>query len=210
LKQLHAISTGNQEISEFLEKMKQIHMHLDYIHLRERGWTAQDYLRVIEKLHKMGVKLNKIIINDRVDVAIVTKVGGVQLPSHSIDVTKVKHHFSTIRIGCSVHSVEEAIQREEDGADYLLYGHIFSTKSKANVAPRGLKSLRNVVRNVKIPVIAIGGITPQNVKSVIDVGATGIAAMTGIFLAKDAKRTVIEYRKFLDAGNGGNLDEITS
>lgn len=195
---LHIISTGKQTKDEFIEKVKKIYSHVDYIHLRERNWTAKDHIFVIEQLVADGVPQEKIIINDRVDIAVTQSVGGVQLTSHSIDVGDVKKFFPSLHIGCSVHSVEEALEKEERGADFLIYGHIFETSSKMGLAPRGLKSLHKITSSVKLPVIAIGGITPNNLPSVLREGACGIAVLSGILLEKDTISAALKYREKLD------------
>src|SRR5699024_12188233 len=87
---------------------------------RESNLTAREYITVIDQLCKRGIPREKIIVNDRVDVAKVTDVGGVQLTSHSIDVQDVKQLFPELYIGCSVHSVKEAIASEKGGANILI------------------------------------------------------------------------------------------
>ena len=200
MKQLHIISTGQQTVHEFIEKISLIHPYIDFIHLREKNWTAQTYLYCIHKLTStVGVARDKIIVNDRVDIAAITKVFGVQLPGHSIPVSHVKSHFPNLQVGCSVHSVDEAIKKEEAGANMLLYGHVFATNSKAGTSPRGVAQLRELLKNVNIPVIAIGGIIPNNVEKVIDTGASGIAVLSGILLSENPQKAVWEYRKKLDS-----------
>lgn len=198
LKQLHVISTGEQSIHIFIEKVKQIHSYVDFIHLRERSWTAEDHITVIEQLYEAGVHRQKIIVNDRIDIAVITNVSGVQLATHSIDVAEVKRNFPDLHVGCSIHSTKEAIAKEKAGANFLIFGHIFETNSKAGLPPRGLQKLQRVVNNVTISVIAIGGIAPNNVELVTQTGASGIAVMSGILLADDIKSAVLQYRKELD------------
>src|SRR5699024_112986 len=84
---------------------------------------------------------------------------------------------------------------EEAGADYLIYGHIFKTKSKIGKSPKGLNKLKEVINQTELPIIAIGGIKPNNVKEVFDVGADGIAVLSGILLAKNVKNQSYEYYK---------------
>ena len=202
MKQLHIISTGEQTINEFIEKVTDIHSFVNFIHLRESNWTAREYITVIDQLCKRGVPREKIIVNDRVDVAKVADVGGVQLTSHSIDVQDVKQLFPNLSIGCSVHSVKDAIASEKGGANFLIYGHIFETASKPGLPPRGLHRLKQVVKSVTIPVIAIGGITPDNAERVIRTNVSGIAVMSGILLAEDVKNTVRKYQKKLVESKG--------
>lgn len=196
-KQLHVISTGQQSIQTLMHIISEIHPYIDYIHLRERKWPAMKLMTAVQTLHTNGVPLSKIIINDRVDIAYVMNVKGVQLAHHSIDVVLVKQLFPTLDVGRSVHDLSEAKQAEVDGANMLMYGHIFPTLSKPGLTPRGLSNLQHITNHVHIPVIAIGGITPENTPSVIQSGATGIAVLSGILLAEDPLRQVKAYRQAL-------------
>lgn len=200
-KQLHVISTGKQSEEEFVKKIVAIDPWVDFIHLRERQWTAQQHIDVIRKLMASGIRSQKIIINDRVDVASMMQVGGVQLASHSIDASVVRSTHPSLQIGCSIHDEEEAVMKERAGADYILFGHVFSTFSKPGIPPRGVAKLQLVVRRVSIPVIAIGGITPEYVQDVLPAGAQGIAVLSGVLLANDARQAAQQYRHALDGGD---------
>src|SRR5699024_2669943 len=101
--------------------------------------------------------------NDRVDVAQVTNVYGVQLPYHGLNISDVRTHFPKLRVSSSAHSAEEAKQQEQEGAHNVLFGHVFATPSKQGVPPKGLEALARTVESVNIPVIAIGGVTPEKI-----------------------------------------------
>lgn len=198
-KELHVISTGKQSAQTLALIMKQIHPYIDYIHVRERSWTAIELMLAIDALLNNGVPPSKIIINDRIDVAQAMKVSGVQLAYHSMLVQTVRQTFPKLMIGRSIHGIDEAKQAEQDGADRLMYGHIFPTSSKPNLKPRGLGNLQQIVHEVNIPVIAIGGMTPENVSSVLQTGAAGVAVLSGILLAEDPVTQVKRYRKQIDS-----------
>lgn len=83
-------------------------------------------------------------------------------------------------IGVSVHSAEEAVMGERMGAGYVTAGHVFLTECKKGLPARGLPFLRSVCESVRIPVYAIGGITPDRVNDVLDAGAAGFCVMSGI------------------------------
>lgn len=146
-------------------------------------------------LIKIGVPLRKIIVNDRIDIAHIMGCYGVQLATHSIDASLVKNKFEHLSIGCSVHSILEAIEKEKAGAHYLLYGHIFETESKQNLRPKGLTALSEMVKAVNIPVIAIGGIKPTNIFDTFQTGVKGVAVLSGVLLAHDPLAMVKKYRK---------------
>ncbi len=199
LNDLHIVSTGLQNKEELIEKLIAVSAHVDFVHLRERSWSAREHIEVIDQLVQEGLPREKIIINDRIDLAVTECLGGVQLTSHSIPIQKVKKHFPHLKIGCSVHSVDEAISQEKLGADYLIYGHIFETNSKAGTPPRGLLAFQHLASSVNIPVIAIGGIKPSNIQSVMEMGASGIAVLSGILLENDSLNAALKYREKLKA-----------
>ncbi|QOR67366.1 thiazole tautomerase TenI [Cytobacillus suaedae] len=192
-KELHIISTGQQPIKEFVSIIASIHHYVDYIHIREKTRTAKEIIDTVTYLTENNIPLSKIIINDRVDVATVTRVAGVQLGYTSLDVQSVKSRFPELKIGCSIHSKEEVVTAKKNGANFCLFGHIYSTKSKPGVAPRGITGLKDVVNATTLPVIAIGGIQPQNTLDVIKAGAAGIAVLSGVLLASNPLGAVKEY-----------------
>jgi thiazole tautomerase (transcriptional regulator TenI) len=198
-KRLHIISTGQQSIKTFVHIVRQVHEYADIIQIREKQWTAKGLSEVINALIVSGVPRDKIIVNDRVDVAHIMNTGGVQLGYQSAACHLVRRSFENMKIGCSVHALKGAIAAEKEGASYLLYGHIFPTASKPGLTPWGPKKIREITEQVKIPVIAIGGITPTNTAEVLAAGASGIAVLSGILLADDPIRAARQYRHALDA-----------
>lgn len=195
--QIHLISTGQQSPELFVNCVSSLSNQFDYIHIREKSWSAEVILDVINQLNRNGIPREKIIVNDRVDVAVTEHLGGVQLTSHSIPIEKVKLNFPQLQMGCSVHEKEEAIRKEQAGAHYLLYGHIFETSSKVGKAPKGVVALAEIIASVNIPVIAIGGIHPKNVPSIMAAGASGIAILSGVLLAKDPLVNLMAYKNMM-------------
>ncbi|WP_429372899.1 thiamine phosphate synthase [Paenibacillus sp. DS2015] len=201
-RELHIISNGQNELERFVWIAERTHTYVTAFHLREKFSTAATLWHGVMALKAGGVPIHKVIINDRVDVAWAAQTGGVQLAYHSLQVQEVRRSFPGLRIGCSVHSVEEADDMSKYGADFLLYGHIFASNSKLNQEPRGIALLKEVVDRVQVPIIAIGGIQPEHVQQVIGTGATGIAILSGITSAPDPIQAVKDYRRELDAGGG--------
>jgi thiazole tautomerase (transcriptional regulator TenI) len=195
--ELHIISNGKQSLDAFARIAGAIHPHVDAFHLREKSKSARELWQGIELLGRFGVPLDKIIVNDRVDVAWAAGARAVQLAYHSLDVALVKQAFPGLRIGCSVHSLEEAKRAEVQGADFLIYGHIFSTESKPGIEPRGITALERLAGGVAIPVIAIGGIKPNQATQVLDAGAAGVAVMSGVVEAVDPLAAAREYEQGL-------------
>jgi len=177
--QLHLLTTGKQRPDVLEHLLPELAATVDRIHLREPLWSAKELVACIETLVRRGVKTGQLIVHDRLDVAVVTGTG-VQLTTRSIPTDRVRSRFPELVIGQSVHSLTEALAAEQGGADYVLYGHIFETGSKPGVPPRGLDALKQVVDWTSIPVIAIGGIKPDNLQDVMATGCSGGAVLSGI------------------------------
>ncbi|QHE54368.1 thiazole tautomerase TenI [Pontibacillus sp. HMF3514] len=193
--EFHLVSNGRMDLNEFSKIAGQLAPYVDCIHLREKRRSAQEITSAVKRLKGESVPSENIIVNDRVDIACVEGVRGVQLAYHSIGPREVRKHFPQMLIGKSVHSLMEAQEAEKDGADYVLFGHIFSSNSKPGLEPKGMEALKNVVDAISIPVIAIGGITPQNVHEIRRTGAKGVAVMSGLLDAQDPIQVAQEYRK---------------
>lgn len=196
--ELHLISTGEQSGKQLVEKVKNIHGEVDYIHLREKNWSEIELKDTIQHLIDTGVPKEKIILNTFASIANDYKLKGVQIPSYQNDLSQVRAKFPHLTIGCSVHSVEEAINKEIEGADFLIFGHVFPSASKRGKLPRGLDALQRVVAHVDIPVIAIGGITPERMKEVMQTGVGGIAVLSGILKAEDVGHAANQYSQALE------------
>lgn len=196
-KQLHVISDGKLSLEAFAEIAGEVEPFADRFHLREKHRTSRELYEGVKLLCNEGIPIHKIVINDRVDVAWACKTGA-HLAFHSLPVRVVKTHFLDMPIGCSVHSSEEAEEAAKQGADYILFGHIFETDSKKGIPPRGTGSLEALKKAVEIPVMAIGGIKPEKVPEVLEAGADGIAVMSGILQAKDPAEAAKLFSKKLN------------
>jgi thiamine-phosphate pyrophosphorylase len=139
-----------------------------------------------------------LIVNDRVDVALATGADGVQRTGGSLPVDDIRAIAAgRLRVGASVHSLEDAVDAEARGADWVVFGPIYDTPSKRPFgAPQGLDALAKVTGRLRIPVLAIGGITPDRVREVRDAGAHGVAAIAAI-LAQPSPADAV--RRFLSA-----------
>ncbi|GAX89896.1 thiamine phosphate synthase [Effusibacillus lacus] len=181
--QLHMITDGMRQADELgLIVEKALRGGADTIQLRYKSAPALD-------LYSLGQRIKPIVdsfganllINDRIDVALALDADGVHLAGKSLPVDVTRHITGErFLLGCSVHSVEEARTAEQKGASYITFGHIFPTSSKPGLPPQGIEGLRKVVESVEIPVLAIGGITIQNIDQVLSTGCAGIAAIGAI------------------------------
>jgi thiamine-phosphate pyrophosphorylase len=147
----------------------------------------------------------RIIVNDRLDVALAADAGGVHLGESSLPVAAVntwrreneltETSAREFLIGASCHSVEAVRAAERDGADYVIFGPVFSTPSKEKFgAPQGINRLAEASKAVRIPVLGIGGITPENARECLDAGAAGVAAIRMFSEARDLAALVARLR----------------
>lgn len=177
---------------------------VDWIQLREKDFSGRQLSELASEAVRRAAGLSAILVNDRLDVALGVKAAGVHLGEQGLPVGEVKRFVREGRaakdflIGASVHSVEAAKKAEEDGANYVIFGPVFATPSKASFgAPQGLLSLGEVCAVVKIPVLAIGGISKENARDCLNAGASGIAAIRLFQEANDLPAVVKQLRSGL-------------
>jgi len=204
--QLHIITDGQRHVDELkLIVGKAVQGGADVIQLRYKSAPALDLYRlgqaILPLIHEVG---SRLLINDRVDVALALDAAGVHLAAKSLPVPAVRHLLRANArtehlIGCSVHSVEEAQEAERLGASYVTYGHIFATNSKPGLPPRGIDLLRQVVESVNIPVLAIGGITRDNIDEVLTTGVAGIAVIGAVMADQDPEQAARQLREKMDS-----------
>lgn len=190
--ELHVISDGYMSLSQFADIAQRIHPYVNAIHIREKQKTALEIWDGVQLLLRSGVPAAKITVNDRMDVAWASGIGGVHLANHSIPLQHLRRLPHELRIGKSVHSVEEAEACARAGADYIFFGHVFDSDSKPGVLPRGLSQLQKVAAAVAAPVIAIGGIGLDQMDEVLDHGARGIAVIRSILNAENPEQMAME------------------
>jgi thiamine-phosphate pyrophosphorylase len=164
---------------------------VDWIQIREKDLSGKDCAQLTHSA--IGRSANsaasrvtpaKIAVNDRLDIALSEGASGVHLSERGLPISHTKRLVNSLgrsrefRVGKSCHSLEAAKSAEKSGADYIFFGPIFATPSKAAYGPsQGLEHLARVCRAVSIPVIAIGGITLANCPACLAAGASGIAAI---------------------------------
>jgi thiamine-phosphate pyrophosphorylase len=178
---------------------------IDWIQIREKDMPARDLLDLASAAMSAVAGVSgsraRIIVNDRLDVALAARASGVHLGESSMPVAAVSEWRAgggaprEFLIGASCHSLESALAAERDGADYIFFGPIFATPSKAALgAPQGLGRLMEVCSKVRIPVLAIGGVTTENARDCVSSGAAGIAAIRMFQQAQDLPALVSHFR----------------
>jgi thiamine-phosphate pyrophosphorylase len=155
--------------------------------LREKDLPPRELYPLAQEMRQLTQSYGaRLLINDRVDVALAVNADGVHLTTASLPASIARQLLGPDRlIGVSTHNVAEA-QAAERGADFLVFGPIFFTPSKAPYGqPVGLDALRAVRAAVELPVLAIGGIKKANIDQVLAAGANGIAVISAIIAADD-------------------------
>ncbi|HDZ62098.1 MAG TPA: thiamine phosphate synthase [Nitrospirae bacterium] len=179
------------------------------IQLREKDMGTRELLKLAYKMREYTNKYNaRLFINDRVDIALAVEADGVHLTQNSIPVDAVRkavnasrftRHTSRLLIGVSTHSLKEARQAEINGADFITFGPVYKTPSKLKYGdPVGTDRLKRAVRQISIPVFAIGGVKGRNISELKRSGAHGIAMISGIFEADNIKEKAKEIINLLE------------
>jgi len=169
------------------------------LQLREKDITSREFYHLALQLREL-TKAYRIpfIINDRVDIALAVDADGVHVGQEDLPADVVRRIIGKEKIlGVSAKTVEEAIKAEEDGADYLGVGAIFPSPTKPSSEAIGLEGLKIIKSKVKIPVVAIGGITKDNAGEVIASGADGISCISAVFCGNIAEN-VRALKKVVD------------
>ena len=162
------------------------------IQLREKDLGNDALLQLAQPISELCKTNNaNLFINTHVQVAIDVGAAGVHLP----ELEEVKAQSDNdFLIGCSIHSVEAAKKREAEGADFVTCSPIYPTTDKPGYGPAvGVANLEKLVKQVKLPVFALGGVTPARVRACLEAGASGVAVMSGIMSPTDSAQRAKDY-----------------
>ena len=156
------------------------------VQLREKGMEAGALLALARRLREVTAGRALLLVNDRADVAVACDADGVQLGEGGLPVAAARAIVGPSRIvGRSVHDADGAARAEAEGADLLIVGTIFPSRSHPGEAVAGVGLLAEVRRRVSVPVLAIGGVTTENVAEAVGAGAHGAAVISAILGAND-------------------------
>jgi thiamine-phosphate pyrophosphorylase len=172
------------------------------IQLRERDLCAKDLLTLASEIQQlMEPHKGRLLINDRLDVALSLEEAGIHLRSNSLPVGIVRRLLNPLRLlGASAHSVAEALEVEANGADYVVLGPVYDTPSKRLFGPPlGLPILEEAARAVRLPIFAIGGVTAGRARELRRAGAFGAAVITAILCADDVEVATTELLEAVNA-----------
>ncbi len=161
------------------------------IQVREKDLPVRELLALSQELRALTKEFNaKLFINDHVDVAVAVDADGIHLGHQSMPASAARKIVGKkMMIGVSTHTVDEARAAESEGADFVTFGPIYETPSKAHLGgPLGLEPLREARRAVDIPIFGLGGIKGKNIGHVLWAGAYGIGMISAIFGADDIRK----------------------
>jgi thiamine-phosphate diphosphorylase len=130
-----------------------------------------------EAMKLVGSSPVPVVISSRADLAVACDAAGVHLPERDIATADARKLVGKRLVGRSVHSLEGAAAAESEGADYVIFGPVWASASHPGVAPVGVEALATVSRSVRIPVLAIGGVTDERIAECHAAGAAGYAAI---------------------------------
>lgn len=164
------------------------------IQLRDKTLSTQELYAVAVALRALTLGFGTLlIINDRVDIALAVDADGVHLGQTDLPISVARKILGPNKlIGGTASTLEEALAVAAAGADYIGFGHIFPTSSKEKpTPPKGVEMLRQVVQAVHLPVMAIGGITVENAKQVLDAGAASVAVISAVAKAPSPRHAAL-------------------
>ena len=185
------IAVTNRRLSQrpFLEQIKRVcQLRPEAVILREKDLSETEYAKLAEEVYNITTSYDvRLIIHTYINVARELGINTVHMSLHNMREYRKEfidnvNKTNNIKTGCSIHSVEEAVEARNMGASYITAGHVYATDCKKGLAPRGLDSLKNVFDSVDIPVYAIGGIDIDDGrrKEVKKYGAAGSCIMSGM------------------------------
>lgn len=167
------------------------------IQLREKDLSKKIIFKEALRIRELTNRVRAtFIINDYIDVALTVNADGIHLGQDDMPLKEARGIMGKGKIiGISTHSLNQAIKAQEGGADYIGFGPMYHTTTKDAGRPKGVRALRTVRKNIHIPIVAIGGITWENVNEVLDAGADAAAVGSGIL----SGRIKVNVKKFMEA-----------
>jgi thiamine-phosphate pyrophosphorylase len=170
------------------------------IQLRDKELSGKDLLHTANQMRKLCCERNVLfIVNDRIDIALASGAHGVHVGQSDIPPGVVRSLVGDgLIVGVSAKTEDQAKQAVAEGADYLGAGAVFPTSSKQDVRILGLDGLKRVVEATDLPVVAIGGVSEENISTVLKTGVCGAALISSVIGAPDIQKRTRNIREILD------------
>lgn len=171
-----------------------------FVQLREKELDKESFLKEAEEIRKICKKYQvPFVVNDNVDIALAADADGVHVGQSDMETKDVRSKLGPDKIiGVSIQTVEQALLAQKHGADYLGAGAVFPTSSKADASEVSLETLKAICEAVDIPVIAIGGISTDNVRDLSRNGLCGVAVISAVFAEKDIEEAARKLKKLVE------------
>ena len=182
--------TGGRELLQVIGEALEGGVRM--VQLREKDLSGKALYALAMQVRKLTSSYGaKLLINDRIDIAMAVNADGVHLPSNSFTPKDARNLLGRERlIGVSSHSEEEAVRAEKEGADFISFSPVYYTASKAAYGkPQGIERLKAVCNKIDLPLFALGGIVAENISDVMSTGAYGVAMISALVAADDVKKS---------------------
>ena len=192
--------TERKRLSEVTRAM--IEGGVDVIQLRGKNESVPELARFARELHEITASASvPFVVNDYPEIARDVPVEGVHVgqDDHSVAEARQTAGRRPVLVGKSTHSLDQAIAAANEGADYIGFGPLFATPTKPDYVPIGLDSIREVHREVTLPIFCIGGIKLQNLPDVVAAGAKRVVIVSGLLQAGDIADYAVSCKKLLTA-----------
>jgi len=199
---LYLVTNRYQDsLENFLEKVETAcRSGVTIVQLREKNLTTNQYYQLAKEVKEITDAYQvPLIIDDRLDVCLAVDAAGLHIGDDELPISVARQVLGPEKIlGVTAKTVERALEAEESGADYLGTGAIFPTTTKENAPITLISTLKTICQRVAIPVVAIGGLTSENIDQLIDTGIAGVAVVRDLMQAEDIEAKTKAFLTKLD------------
>ena len=199
---LYLVTNRYQDsLESFLEKVEiACHSGVTLVQLREKNLTTNQYYKLAKQVKEITDAYQvPLIIDDRLDVCLAVDAAGLHIGDDELPVSVARQVLGPDKIlGVTAKTVKRALEAEEGGADYLGTGAIFPTTTKENAPITLISTLKTICQRVAIPVVAIGGLTSENIDQLVGTGIAGVAVVRDLMQAEDIEAKTQAFLTKLD------------
>ena len=173
---------------------------ITFLQLREKHLSQEEFIKEAREMKELSKEYKvPFVINDNIEVALAVDADGVHIGQDDMSVEEARKLLGEDKIiGVSAHNVEEAIKAQKGGADYLGVGAVCATSTKKDANVVSKEEIKKICHTVEIPVVAIGGIKKENIKTLEGTDVDGVAVVSAIFAAKDIKKDTKQLRSLVE------------